>query len=87
MRSGPRRIRSRRPCRLPWPPPGTPERSPVSTPLVTRRCSTDLAMGWLQRQLGAPTPAAPGEAQHLIAFALAALEREAPPQPEVHHGA
>jgi AcrR family transcriptional regulator len=35
----------------------------------------DLAMGWLQRQLATGSAAEPAEARHLIAFALAALDR------------
>jgi len=37
----------------------------------------DLAMGWLQRQLATGAPAPADEAAHFIAFALAALERDA----------
>ena len=47
----------------------------------------DLTMGWLQRRLGAPDPADPADAEHLVAFALAGLSRRAAPAPEaISHG-
>ena len=45
----------------------------------------DLAIGWLQRQLAHEPPASSADAQHLIAFALAALDRAAASS-ETPHG-
>lgn len=47
----------------------------------------DLAIGWLQRQLAHGTRASVADAQHLIAFAMAALTRPAVRAQEVHDGA